>query len=250
LNDRVPYWLRTLLKYCPPPASVLELGSAHGGFVAFLRRAGYNAIGLELSPWLVEFAKETFDVTLLQGPLEDQQIAPGSLDVIAHMDVLEHLPDPLVTMQRALEFLKPGGVMLLQTPRFEPDKTYEQLIAQNHPFITHFKELEHLYLFSNESLKKFFARLGCDYVQFEPAIFKHYDMFALVSREPICEISQEQQDAALQATPDGRVMLALLEQYTKSEYLQYHADARLKVIEEQQQYITYLENVQKAAQEK
>ena len=40
LTDRVPYWLRTLLKYRVPPASVLELGSAHGGFIAFLRAAG------------------------------------------------------------------------------------------------------------------------------------------------------------------------------------------------------------------
>src|ERR1017187_4800783 len=34
LPERCLYWLRTVLKYKLPPARVLELGSAHGGFVA------------------------------------------------------------------------------------------------------------------------------------------------------------------------------------------------------------------------
>src|SRR6476620_1888495 len=50
LTERVPHWLKTLLKYRVPPARVLELGSAHGGFVATLKWAGFDASGLELSP--------------------------------------------------------------------------------------------------------------------------------------------------------------------------------------------------------
>src|SRR5437762_14161305 len=43
LSERCVHWLRTLLKYKLPPAQVLELGSAHGGFVAMLRWAGFQA---------------------------------------------------------------------------------------------------------------------------------------------------------------------------------------------------------------
>lgn len=247
LTDRVPYWLRTLLKYRVPPASVLELGSAHGGFIAFLRAAGYQATGLELSPWLVEFAQETFDIQMLQGPLESQNIPKGSLDVIAHMDVLEHLPDPVGTMRIALDLLKPNGIMLLQTPRFDPDKSYKDLVDGNHAFLTHFKELEHLHLFSLQSLEKFFHELDCPHVQFEPAIFSKYDMFAVASRQPLRVIPDEERVAALQALPSGRLMLALLDLYTRAEDLQYHADARLKILQEQ---AVEMDMLRKAAEER
>ena len=37
LSERCLHWLRTLLTYKLPPGKILELGSAHGGFVALLR---------------------------------------------------------------------------------------------------------------------------------------------------------------------------------------------------------------------
>ena len=94
LTERNLHWLKTLLKYRLPPAKVLELGCSHGSFVALLRQAGYDAAGVEMSPWVVEFGQKTFGVPISVGPVETLDIAPGSLDVIALMDVLEHLPDP------------------------------------------------------------------------------------------------------------------------------------------------------------
>jgi 2-polyprenyl-3-methyl-5-hydroxy-6-metoxy-1,4-benzoquinol methylase len=233
LTDRIPYWSRTLLKYRLPPASILELGSAHGGFVAFLAAAGYQVTGLELSPWLVEFAQKTFDAHLLQGPLEAQKIPKASLDVIAHMDVLEHLPDPVGTIRLALDLLKPDGLMLLQTPRYEPEKSYEEIIRTNHPFQAQFKEKEHLHIFSMQSLEKLFHDQGWGHVHFEKAIFSQYDMFAVVTKEPLRLIPTEERVAALQASPSGRLMLALLDLYDRAEEYQFHADARLKIVQEQ-----------------
>src|SRR3954468_21962046 len=97
LFDRCVYWLNDLARYKLPPARVLELGSAHGGFVALLRQAGFDATGLDLSPAIVETARKTLGVPILLGPVEDQDIAPKSLDVIALMDVIEHMPNPVST---------------------------------------------------------------------------------------------------------------------------------------------------------
>ncbi len=243
LVDRIPYWLRTLLKYRLPPASVLELGSAHGGFVAFLNWAGYQVTGLELSPWLVEFAQESFGVQVLQGALEAQNIPETSLDVIAHMDVLEHLPDPVETMRIALSLLQPDGIMLLQTPCFDPSKSYKELVETDHPFLTHFKELEHLYLFSMQALEKFFCDLGYPYLQFEPAIFSDYDMFAIVSREPVTPVPVDEQAPALEALPSGRLVQALLDLYNRADDLQRHADERLRIIREQSAEIELLRTI-------
>src|SRR4051812_17165507 len=87
LPKRGLHWLQTLLRRKQPPGKALELGSAHGGFVALMRWAGFDAVGLELSPSIVAYARQTFDIPTLLGPVERQQIEPHSLDVIALMDV-------------------------------------------------------------------------------------------------------------------------------------------------------------------
>jgi len=185
LAERCLHWLRTVLKYKLPPGQVLELGSAHGGFVALLRWAGFDATGLELSPWVVQFAHKAFGVPMLLGPVEDQQIKPASLDIITLMDVLEHLLDPVGTMRHCLELLKPNGILVIQTPCLPERRSYEDMVAQSDPFLEQLKEKEHLYLFGQRSIREFFGRLGIDHFAFEPAIFAHYDMFLVVSRAPL-----------------------------------------------------------------
>ncbi|MGB9871741.1 MAG: methyltransferase domain-containing protein, partial [Anaerolineae bacterium] len=203
LPERCLYWLRTVLKYKLPPASVLELGSAHGGFVAMLRWAGFEATGLELSPWVVEFARQHFGVPMLLGAIEDQQVEPGSLDMIALMDVLEHLPDPVGTIQHCLNLLKPDGVMIIQTPCYPEGKSYEEMVAEGNRFLELLKADEHLYLFSRQSIREFFHRLGAEHLAFEPAIFAHYDMFLVVSRVPLAAYLPDGIAKALSATPNG-----------------------------------------------
>ncbi|MGC8947205.1 MAG: methyltransferase domain-containing protein, partial [Anaerolineae bacterium] len=235
LPERCLYWLRTVLKYKLPPASVLELGSAHGGFVAMLRWAGFEATGLELSPWVVEFARQHFGVPMLLGAIEDQQVEPGSLDMIALMDVLEHLPDPVGTIQHCLNLLKPDGVMIIQTPCYPEGKSYEEMVAEGNRFLELLKADEHLYLFSRQSIREFFHRLGAEHLAFEPAIFAHYDMFLVVSRVPLAAYLPDGIAKALSATPNGRMIQALLDlddQYRslQSRYAELEADraARLE----------------------
>lgn len=211
LTERNLHWLKTLLKYRLPPAKVLELGCSHGSFVALLRQAGFDASGVEMSPWVVEFGQQTFGVPISVGPVEALEIAPGSLDVIALMDVLEHLPDPVATMAHCLKLLKPDGLLLLQTPQFKEGMDYAALVESNARFLEMLIPEEHIYLFSDRSATRLFQQLGAEYIQFEPAIFGHYDMFFAVSRTPLQTNTSEQIESALLSTPNGRLALALLE---------------------------------------
>lgn len=211
LTERNLHWLKTLLKYRLPPAKVLELGCSHGSFVALLRQAGYDATGVEMSPWVVEFGMRTFGVPISVGPIENLDIVPGSLDVIALMDVLEHLPDPVATMAHCLQLLKPDGILLIQTPQFKEEATYSALVETNARFLEMLIPEEHIYLFSDRSVTRLFQQLGAEYIQFEPAIFGIYDMFFAVSRAQLQVNIPEQVDSALLSTPNGRLALALLD---------------------------------------
>jgi 2-polyprenyl-3-methyl-5-hydroxy-6-metoxy-1,4-benzoquinol methylase len=211
LIERNLHWLKTLLKYHLPPAKLLELGCSHGSFVALLRQAGYDASGVEMSPWVVEFGQKTFGVPISVGPVEALEIAPGSLGVIVLMDVLEHLPDPVTTMTQCLKLLKPDGLLLLQTPQFKEEINYTTLVENNARFLEMLIPEEHIYLFSNHSVTRLFQQLGAEHIQFEPAIFGHYDMFFAVCREPLQANTSEQVESALLAEPNGRLALAMLD---------------------------------------
>lgn len=231
LPERCSYWLGNILKYKLPPARSLELGSAHGGFVAMMQRAGFNATGLDLSPWLVEFSSQTFKVPILCGMIEKQSIQPASLDIICLFDVLEHLPDPRQTMAHCLSLLKSDGVMAVQTPCYPEGKTLEEVVDAEPRFASQLKPREHIHIFSRKSVKLLFEQIGAPEIIFEEAIFSHYDMFPFVSRVPLLPNSPDVIASSLMQTPDGRFMLALLDATVRAEYLQRECDKRLKVIE-------------------
>jgi SAM-dependent methyltransferase len=211
LPQRCVHWLRALLKYKRPPARVLELGSAHGGFVAMLRWAGFDAIGLEISRWVVDFARRAFDVPMLLGSIENHDILPASLDIIVLMDVLEHLHDPVGTMDHCLRLLKPEGVVLVQTPCYPEGSSHEEMAAAGSRFLEMLQPDEHLYLFSRASISELFRRLGAGGVAFEPALFAEYDMFLVVSRGLPSPLPVAEVDWSGSAPPTARMMRALLD---------------------------------------
>ncbi len=212
LTERNLHWLKTLLKYrSPSDGKALELGCSHGSFVALMRMAGFDASGVELSPWVVDFAQKTFGVPISLGPIENLDITPGSLDVLVAMDVLEHLPDPATTMGRCLELLKPDGLLLLQTPQFIGGASYEEFVAGKNRFLEMLIPEEHIYLFTRESVTRMFRGLGARFIHFEPAIFAHYDMFFVVSRTHLTWRPTDDVSATLESRPVGRMALALLD---------------------------------------
>lgn len=211
LSERCLHWLKTVLKYKLPPGRTLELGSSHGGFVALLKWAGFESQGLELSPWLVKYSSEIFGVPILTGPIEHQSIENESLDVIAMLDVLEHLTDPVSTMRHCLKLLKPDGIILIQTPRYPAGKSFEEMRAKNDAFLEQLKPSEHLYLFSKEAIRSFFHQLDVQYIEFEPAIFDRYDMFLVVSRRPFLKNISSERVQALCSSPSGRLIQTIID---------------------------------------
>ncbi len=215
LPERCLHWLNTILKFKLPPGQVLELGSAHGGFVALLNWSGFDATGLEMSTSAVKLAEKTFGIKTLLGPIEEQNIEVGSLDVIALMDVLEHFPDPSKTMRHCLSLLKPDGILLIQTPRYPAGKSFDELSKSGDQFLIQLKPSEHLFLFSEESVTEFFRRLTANHIRFESAIFAHYDMFFVVCRIPIISQSTEAIEKSLLSHFTGRLVQSLIDQDAK-----------------------------------
>jgi len=172
LSERCVFWLERVLEAVRPPGRVLEIGCGHGGFVSMLRELGFDAMGIDLSPWVVDYARQTFGVTVRQGTLETLDLEPG-FACVAAFDVLEHLADPLETVRRGARLLAPDGVILLQTPCYRGEG----------PDWAMFQPDEHIYLFSEAAVRELLGRAGFKDIQVRPSLFP-YDMWIAAGKLP------------------------------------------------------------------
>jgi SAM-dependent methyltransferase len=217
LPERCTYWLRHLLTLRLPPGRILEVGCAHGGYVALLGWAGFDAVGTEMSPGVASIAHELFGVRVVSGPVEKQEFEAGSFDVIVLNDVIEHLPDPLATLTHCVRLLSKSGLFVIQTPEYKEHLSFEELEARNDMFLKHMekKEDEHLFLFSRRSVQLLFSRIGLPHVAFANPIFS-YDLFLSASRSALPPIDEAALEAALSRRPVGRLVQALLDKAYES----------------------------------
>ncbi len=108
---RLTYWLdaRRVARLIGPRGRVLEVGCGAGGALTALERAGkWEVCGLELDAEAArQAARRGFNVR--QGDLVDTDFPPESFDLIRMGHVIEHVRDPIATLRRAWELLRPGG---------------------------------------------------------------------------------------------------------------------------------------------
>jgi SAM-dependent methyltransferase len=195
LRERCIYWLDQILEFQRPPARVLEIGCAHGAFVYLLEQAGFDPIGLELSPWVSAFARERFGVEVRPGKLTE--VFPDSrFDVIVMFDVLEHLLDPVDALRVIAERLVPGGMIFVQTPCYRDEGATWSML----------KDPEHTYLFNRASVERLFRACGFNSLKWLPELFPT-DMFFVASRrEGLIPVPQDQRAPS---RPIIEAMLAL-----------------------------------------
>lgn len=210
LTERCLYWLKNIIKYKFPPVETLELGCAPGGLVYLMKLAGFTAHGAEMSPWICNYAANTFDIPMHCGRVEDLSLAPKSLDMIILMDVLEHMTDPVGALNCIAEALKDDGIVVIQTPCYNSTQTYEMMKQKNDVFLEQLKEKEHLYLFSIDSIEIILRQTGFRQINFEHPLFP-YDMFLFAGKSEFVKYSEDNINNYLLKAPNGRITLALLD---------------------------------------
>jgi glycosyltransferase involved in cell wall biosynthesis/2-polyprenyl-3-methyl-5-hydroxy-6-metoxy-1,4-benzoquinol methylase len=210
LLDRCGWWLAQVLEFRLPPVRLLEIGCSHGAFLALTELAGFSVTGLELSPWVVDFARRSFGVDVRIGPIERQGFQPGSFDVICLFDVLEHLQDPVRTLECCTQVLTPNGILVVQTPRYPFQMDFGELQERRHPFLQMMLPDEHFFLFSEESVKRLISEAGLFAYEFVPACFAHYDMMFVAGKGSLAKNSPQTKREALEANRGGRLIQAFL----------------------------------------
>lgn len=149
---------------------LLDVGCATGAVLQVAREHGWDAGGVEISAWAAEIARRKgFDVRT--GTLEEAHLAEGSMDVVTMFDVIEHIPDPRVTLREIRRVLRPGGALVLQTPN--ADGFGARVLYRSRSMIV--QPNAHLILFSPAGLRTMLEREG-----FQPVVLSTHSLSGTV----------------------------------------------------------------------
>jgi len=115
-------------RFCPVTAKtrLLEIGIGTGGFLVLCAKHGLNCVGLEISPQLIEFARERaaragVSLDLRLGNIEDGVPDPDGFDIVIADDVFEHVENWRTGLTNVATALRPGGVLIFSsTNKFSP----------------------------------------------------------------------------------------------------------------------------------
>jgi SAM-dependent methyltransferase len=100
----------------PKDARILEIGCGTGHNLPMLAAFG-EVDAIEIDPAARTIASERLGKPVGSAPLPQLEgVAPGSYDLVAVLDVIEHIDDDVGGLKAIASVLKPGGKILITVP--------------------------------------------------------------------------------------------------------------------------------------
>ncbi|HSL45903.1 MAG TPA: class I SAM-dependent methyltransferase [Anaerolineales bacterium] len=177
-TEKFTHQVEVLKKYLPlETARVLDIGCGGGLFLSMLKREGARVTGIELSDSRAHYAATRHNLDIHKYPIESdfwQKGYENHFDAVTLWDVIEHVNYPLQTLQAATNVLRPGGLLLIDTPC--RDSLYHQLGALTYrvsggrfPTFLNAMYSSHLFghkqIFSTTELKDLFESVGLHVIE-------------------------------------------------------------------------------------
>jgi 2-polyprenyl-3-methyl-5-hydroxy-6-metoxy-1,4-benzoquinol methylase len=104
-------------QFARPGLRMLDIGCGDGASLLMMQAKGAEAYGTELDRNVMTPAKE-LGLTIHIGDIETAPYPDHSFDVITLSQLLEHVENPIQFLHQVKRKLKPGGKIVITTPRF------------------------------------------------------------------------------------------------------------------------------------
>jgi 2-polyprenyl-3-methyl-5-hydroxy-6-metoxy-1,4-benzoquinol methylase len=141
------------------PGRLLDIGCSLGYFVEAANARGWQASGVEISPYAAEEARG-LGLDVKTGVLKQAGYPDKSFDCVTMWDVLEHVPDPTAHMLEVRRVLGDGGLVVIGTPNLG-----HILFRAKRERWRHLKPREHIFYFKSSSIARLLRKTGFDVVQ-------------------------------------------------------------------------------------
>jgi SAM-dependent methyltransferase len=154
---------------------LLDVGCANGAFVRQTALQGVSVEGLEPNPGMAKWAAERCGRPVHQS----WTTVRGRFDIVTYHDVIEHVQDPLSELRRVRRYLRPEGLLVVDTPDAD-DPRFGELTLGWH----HMKPQEHLWFFTERHLRWLAGRAGFTVDDIDRPIQGKIVMYARARRAP------------------------------------------------------------------
>ena len=101
-----------------PDREILDVGCGRGWLTNLLSSYG-RPMGIEPVVPVVEHARRMFPALTFEATTPEGVAGTARFDVVVSSEVLEHVRDKRTFLRRLNELLKPGGLLIVTTPRAE-----------------------------------------------------------------------------------------------------------------------------------
>jgi SAM-dependent methyltransferase len=157
-----------------PHGTLLDMGCGTGEFLMHMQRQGWSVSGIE--PSLMARAKAENGLRqTVAASLDD--LTQNDFTVITLWHVLEHLPNPVATLEALATKLQKNGTLLVAVPNpYSLDAHYYK------DFWAGYDVPRHLWHFSTDSIKKLAGRAGLMLIDQKPMYFDSYYVSMLAER--------------------------------------------------------------------
>jgi SAM-dependent methyltransferase len=98
---------------------LLDVGCGNGGYIQWMRRAGWQATGIDDSPEMVDHVRDKLNLPAYLGGLPVLDLEHESFDVVTMWYSLQRAQDPLGMLREARKLLAPGGKLYVAVPNID-----------------------------------------------------------------------------------------------------------------------------------
>jgi len=159
MADTFRHYLKEIARNGKAKGTMLDVGAATGFFLDIARGEGWETYGIEPSRYAAEVARGK-GLRVSTGTVDNCDFPAGFFDVVTAWDVIEHMPKPLATLARIRDLLKPGGLLVINTP--DSGSLLARVMGKRWHLVV---PPEHLNLFHRRSLKITLEKIGYSVVR-------------------------------------------------------------------------------------
>lgn len=142
---------------------LLDVGCARGLFLSnFVDKRSFEFLGIEPRRWICERAAKRLGNRVFCGTLKEAHLPDAHFDVVTMINLIEHLPSPKDALLEVNRIMKPGALLMVETPDAGGFLTWI-MGGRWFPFL----ESEHNYFFTKATINDLLSKTGFKIVSFE-----------------------------------------------------------------------------------